>query len=304
MTNQPTGIAPGIYYDLPAEEYHADPALSSSGLKKLLQNPMEYWSTSPLNPDREPVDTVAMKNGRASHCLLLEPHNFNKDFIVLPPVNDIKIESDIWTRLEATEDGKYFKLPETKAAKVVRYTGSKSVISEGDYADMTKAVQVIREHPTLSKLLEGGKPEVSIFWRDEATGIMCRCRFDYLLPRIAFDYKRTINVYLKEKIGYTIADFGYDISAPMYIEGLKNAGLYDADTHLGFVLLFQMGKSPFVPRAVRLDDRIMEMGHSRFRFGLELYKFNIEKYGTAPWSAGYDAVEDMTLEDMPFSYRR
>ncbi len=267
---QPEGKAPGIYYNLPAEEYHSDPALSSSGLKKLLQNPMEYWSTSPLNPDREALDTIALKNGRAAHVLLLEPEKFTEEFIIKEGVQTSKV---------------------------------KGAIGEGDYKDMIKAVEVIRTHPTLSKLISGGRPEVSIFWRDEETGIMCRVRYDYLLPRIGFDFKRTVNVYSKEKLAYAIADYGYDISAPMYIEGLKSTPLYTED-HLGFVLLFQMGKSPFVPRALRLDDRIMQTGHNQFRLGLQLYKENIEKYGSAPWSSGYDAVEDLLLEEMPYRYKQ
>lgn len=271
LNKQPEGIAPGVYYDLPNEEYHADPALSSSGLKSLLKNPMEYWSNSCLNPDREPLDTVALKNGRAAHMLLLEPQNFDNEFVIKKGIKQSKVEG---------------------------------VIGEGDYEDMLKAVKVIKSHPTLSKLIEGGNPEVSIFWKDEETGIMCRCRFDYLLPRIGFDYKRTTDVYSKEKLGYAISDYGYDISAPMYIEGLKNVGLYDEKTHLGFVLLFQMGKPPFVPRALRLDDRIMATGHSKFRLGLQLYKEHIDKYGSSPWSSGYDGVEDILLEEMPYRYKQ
>jgi hypothetical protein len=33
----------GIYLNLPEDDYHADPALSASGIKKLLQSPADYW---------------------------------------------------------------------------------------------------------------------------------------------------------------------------------------------------------------------------------------------------------------------
>ena len=34
---------PGIYFNMPEQEYHADPSLSTSGIKLLLQDPEEYW---------------------------------------------------------------------------------------------------------------------------------------------------------------------------------------------------------------------------------------------------------------------
>jgi hypothetical protein len=49
----------GIYLNLPEDDYHADPALSASGIKKLLQSPADYWFTSVHNPDREDKDTAA-----------------------------------------------------------------------------------------------------------------------------------------------------------------------------------------------------------------------------------------------------
>lgn len=270
MHKQPLGIEAGVYYNMPSEIYHADPALSSSGLKSLLENPREYWDNSPLNPDREPMDTVTLKNSRAFHTMLLEPEKFNSEFTIKPNC---------------------------------KTSGVKGMVGAGDYQDMLNAARAVKASP-LSGLCTGGKPEVSIFWRDAETQIMCRVRFDYLRPNIGFDYKTTTNVYSKEKLGYAVADYGYDISAAMYMDGLKSTNLYNPETHLGFVLLFQTKKRPYTPRALRIEERIMQAGYNEFRRGLWIYKENIEKYGTSPWSSGFDRVEDLALEDMPFKYKQ
>src|SRR5690242_14130853 len=43
--------APGIVFGMPAEEYHRDPSLGSTDLKRLLRSPSDYWWESHLNPD-------------------------------------------------------------------------------------------------------------------------------------------------------------------------------------------------------------------------------------------------------------
>lgn len=268
MSKQPDGIAPGIYYNLSSEEYHADPALSSSGLKLLLKNPLRYWDSSPLNPEREPADTTTLKNSRAFHTMLLEPEKFNSEF-------EIK--------------------PNCKTSSL------KGVVGAGDYQDMLNAVKAIRGDNSVSGLITGGKAEVSIFWRDEETGIMCRVRFDYLRPMIGFDYKTTTDISM-ESIGYAIADYRYDLSAAMYIQGLKQANLYD-DGHLGFVLLFQEKKRPYLAEAVRLGQDIMDRGYNDFRLGLEIYKKNIERYGRDRWWSGVGGVKDLGMEYMPYKYK-
>jgi len=64
---------PGVYFGLPSADYHADPSLGSSDLKRLLQAPAVYWWHSQMNPERQPTpDSPAKKKGRALHKLVLE----------------------------------------------------------------------------------------------------------------------------------------------------------------------------------------------------------------------------------------
>src|SRR5204862_7324383 len=65
--------APGVYFNLPMTDYHADPSLGSTDLKALLVHPACYWQRSHMNPDRrDDGDSPAKKIGRALHALVLE----------------------------------------------------------------------------------------------------------------------------------------------------------------------------------------------------------------------------------------
>ena len=80
MNRQPEGIKEGIYFNLSNEEYHDDPAIGSTDIKKLLKSPTEYWYNSQLNPNRDLTKKQHLKFGSALHCYLMEKHNFNKEF--------------------------------------------------------------------------------------------------------------------------------------------------------------------------------------------------------------------------------
>ena len=62
-----------IVFGMPENEYHAVNALSNSGIKELLVDPLDFWHQSWLNPGREEKETTtAMMFGKAFHALVLE----------------------------------------------------------------------------------------------------------------------------------------------------------------------------------------------------------------------------------------
>jgi hypothetical protein len=77
---------PGVYFGLPAADYHADPSLGSTDIKRLLQAPPVFWFHSWMNPTRPPApDSAARQRGRALHKLVLEgEETFGKAFAEAP----------------------------------------------------------------------------------------------------------------------------------------------------------------------------------------------------------------------------
>jgi hypothetical protein len=69
------------------EQYHADPAISASHLKAVMQSPYHYWSRflDPKRPAMEP--TAAMRLGSLAHCAVLEPDELSKRYSTCLPRN-------------------------------------------------------------------------------------------------------------------------------------------------------------------------------------------------------------------------
>lgn len=76
-------------YEMSNDWYHQQccdgPSLSSTGIRKLLSSPAEFWKNSALNPNYvDEGDKEAFILGRAAHHLLLGEKDFDKHFVVQP----------------------------------------------------------------------------------------------------------------------------------------------------------------------------------------------------------------------------
>lgn len=83
--------APGIYFGMDEEEYHAIPALSSHGIKKMAASPMIFYAGTAWLSERKrrKVDErrdetkVHQTIGKAYHCRIMEgAAEFNRRFVV------------------------------------------------------------------------------------------------------------------------------------------------------------------------------------------------------------------------------
>ena len=73
---------PGIYFDISNEDYHAGDGVSKSQLDMVAKNPalLKWVQAAPEDEEKK----SALDMGTALHCLLLEPGEFDKRFIVSP----------------------------------------------------------------------------------------------------------------------------------------------------------------------------------------------------------------------------
>ena len=153
---QPKGRKPGVYLSIPNDDYHADPAISSTGIKQLLRSPAEYWWNSPLNIHRESEpETPAKKFGQAYHTMILEPQKFHYEVL-----------------------------------KGQKSTTKAGCLGEEEYERIVDMAESINRVPEHAQLFKNGYPEVSVFWRDEETGLMCKVRFDYMRLKWITDLNR------------------------------------------------------------------------------------------------------------------
>ncbi len=268
---------PGIYPDMPAEAYHADPvpggSLSSTGARKLLGPDscpalFKHWIDNPQPYKQE------FSFGQAAHQLVLGAG----PQIVVVDAGDWRTKAAREERDAAHEAGDIPLLPH-------------------EYAVVQAMAARLREHPVAGMLFEPGTgtPEASIFWQDVETGVKCRARLDWLRHRsqsgrvIIPEFKTAISV-APDDLQRVIADREYYCQAAHNISGLQALGLADADAQ--FVFVVQMKSAPYLVTLATPDRFAMQVGHFRMREARRIYAECLE---SGRWPSFSDEVEIMPL---------
>jgi hypothetical protein len=249
----------GIVHGLPAAEYHRGVGLSQSSLKYLRQSPWHYRSVIELPwpewfvEDDDETRKVSQFAGTLCHCATLEPLAFDRRYVVGPDID------------KRTKDWKDF----------VKANADRQVISARQYAVAHAQAAALRAVPDVADILDGGEFELSAYWIDKATGILCRARPDCLnrtfgtpdAPAIMLlDVKTTADA-RKAAVSKTIAHWGYHHQADWYCRGVAQAtGLPVA----GFVFAFVEQTYPFACSVFELDPEAYEVARRENRDALEL----------------------------------
>jgi len=219
------------------EQYHADPAISASHLKAVLQSPHHYWSRY-VNPQRPVVEpTAAMRLGSLVHCAVLEPDELLQRYGVCGPRN--------------TKAGK-------EQSERMATDGIEAVTSS-DMALALSMAAVVREHPYAAALLADGKAEQSFWWDDKATGQRCKCRTDWYQGTTLVDLK-TCQDASPAAFARACATFGYHMQAAHYLNGTF------ADR---FIFIAVEKTYPYAVGVYELDAEAMAFGHEQCRIGLQ-----------------------------------
>jgi len=182
------------------EQYHADPAVSASHLKAIMQSPYHYWARY-VDPDRNPVEpTAAMRLGSLAHCAILEPDELLQRYGVCGARN--------------TKAGK-------EQAAAMEAEGIEAVTSS-DMALALSMAAAVRNHSAAAALLKQGKAEQSFWWDDLPSGMRCKCRPDWYHGSTVVDIKTTTDA-SPQAFARAVATFAYHVQAAHYLAGLHGA---------------------------------------------------------------------------------
>jgi PDDEXK-like domain of unknown function (DUF3799) len=244
-----TGYVPGVY-DIPEADYFADPALSCSGAKLLLPPScpalFKYRQDHPEHKD-------VFDFGSAAHKMVL---GAGPELAVLDYEN--------W---------------QTKASKQAREeardAGATPILA-ADYAKVKAMAEAIRRHPLASHLINpyrDGKPEQSLFWTDEETGIQRRSRVDWLPERgygrfVLADYK-TCDHADPASIAKAVTNYGYLQQEQWYLDGIRALGL---DDNPDFWFVFQEKNAPYLVNVARVKEEDRWIGRARNRDAIEVFR--------------------------------
>lgn len=246
---------PGLVHDLDEADYHADPvpetSLSVSGAKRILECPALFkWERD------NPRTKRAFEFGKAAHAKVL---GTGSQVAVIP--------AEALAKNGATN---------TNAARefIAAAEAEGRVALKPDEAAVVDAMaEQLASHPLAGDLLtRSGTPEVSLFWRDEATKVMLRGRADWLTTWLdgrpcVVDYKTTARTADPARFGWEARDFNYHMQDSWYREGLD---LLTGEPHL-FLFIVQSKTAPYLVSVVELDADAREVGAQRNRVARATY---------------------------------
>ncbi|GGW41090.1 PD-(D/E)XK nuclease-like domain-containing protein [Streptomyces xantholiticus] len=267
----PAITEPGIY-QMTNEEYHSHRyALSSSGARKLL--PPSCPALFRWEQENQPAPKKTFDLGNAAHRLVLGEG-----------ADLVRIDADKWT---------------TNAVKAevaaVRAEGG-IPLKPDEYQQVHDMADALRRHPVASLLFDpaSGRPEQSLFWRDEQTGIMRRARLDWLPdPRsgrlIIPDYK-TCRSAEPAALARSVDEHGYHQQDDWYRAGAKALGL--ADDTAAFVFVCQEKTAPYLVTVVEMDATARRIGAARNRRAIETYARCLE---SGHWPGYSEEIEYLSL---------
>lgn len=251
------------------EEYRKHEGVSRSELFTILNKTPHHYKYMKEHPT-EP--TNAMIFGSAAHKFILEREDFSKEYAVAPVVD------------RRTKEGK------ERYNQFITESEGKIVINQEDYFKILEMAMAIDSYPDAKTFLTGSC-EQSFFWRDEATGEMCKIRPDCLTTvagkKYIVDYKTTDSCQ-DGHFERSAKKYGYQMQAGMYREGMFE-NTFD---EYGFVFVAQEKTAPYAVRIYICSDGYMDEGFTQFREALGIYA---ECKYTDNWY-GYEGCYNVTTE--------
>lgn len=232
-----TKMRTGAYPNLTNDEYHSGPGVSSTMLKVLAQSPLHFEAAYVAKNRRMRREKGVFSLGSAIHAAILEPERFAAEYVREPSADDLRgalLSADDY---KAAAKAHGLKVSGTKAelraalitagADVVFHddayaalVNGRNALSAGDMETCVAIAASLRSHPSAKTLFSKGLAEQSFYWEDPETGILCRCRTDWLTPGAIVDVKSTIDA-SPAGFGRSVWNYRYWVSAAFYVDGVK-----------------------------------------------------------------------------------
>lgn len=211
---------PGVYESVPFVVYAAWDAVNIGALRAMAASPLACRDAL----DSPAKATPAMGKGAVLHACMLEPSRIDTDFVP-PPGRMVRNQwkeytrsAKSWRKYEAANPGKL-------------------ILADADREAVRAMLDKIRRHKYACGALfdPARKTEVSVVWRDEATGVACKSRPDVVLPGALPDLKTTeISPVSERWLGRYADNLGWYHRASWYERGWRIAT--KADLPVWFIL--------------------------------------------------------------------
>jgi len=335
----------GIYFNMSEAEYHSLPFFSRSFAEEVLCD-LEEAKHRLTNPIEQ---TEAMNLGTAIHSAILEPEIFDELYVRYPNFDDfsgkkiLKGCDDLAEYLASVGEKKTGKKEELIARakpfldpeKFVIWdemiadfmedvkTHGKRIINNEDFQTLAGIRASLSKRPAVKEIFSKGFAEVTLIWRDEETGIMCKCRLDYLRPEAIADVK-TFSLKSKGKPLYEIMcreiiNNKYNLQFVIYHQALEavikkirgnKAKAYGEvskewmDKFLEhstkqFFIAFVRTAAPYQIKAIELEKGVAGAGaNAYYQVANDIWRLTLNKFKRALDSGDWSEKEVETLDDV------
>lgn len=215
-------FAPGIYFNLEEDSYHADEAFGSTDIRRLARDPRSAWWESRFNQMRDDEDDdekgaakEAKVIGKATHAAVLEGREALEE------------------RFAPTFHKGNVKAGKDERAAII--ASGKEPIKFKRWKRIQLAASIIRNDPEVGEAFTNTiATELSVFWVCSRSGMRKKARFDAVKPRSIVDFKTITNrddIPFEELCKRHIGRYGYYTQAECYkdaweqIPGMIDSGL-------------------------------------------------------------------------------
>lgn len=247
-------MTPGIYENLPFEQYLQIEAISNSRLGLMGKSPLHYRTCAA--PDEKSKPLVL---GQLVHCGRLEPMSIAERYAVQP---DYHLDAENVTDSGKPSQSKATRWCRDKCDQFAEANRDKDIVSREWYAEAKQIVDAVCRCDEANALLNAPGPcELTLVWHDDETGLPCKARMDKAAPALGkfADLKTTADI---GKFQRAIVNYGYHRQMAHYQEGwavLRGGELLEP------WLIPVEKKEPFCAMAAPLDEEALMAGYQQRR---------------------------------------
>jgi hypothetical protein len=249
VTVEPGDIEPGIYFDVPFEEYLAWPLINNTLLTHAVRS-MAHLRVAEQSPLDQPTDS--MRLGSLIHSGVLEPDSL----IVMPRFEDEIRRKDgrEYANPKATSEYKQ-RVADFESANV-----GKRIVSAVEFESIAGIRESLSRHERAAEHLDEGPVEVSIVWDDPDSGIRCKGRLDKWCEqnRRIVDLKTTRDASDFER---SLLKYGYHRQAAFYSDGMS---ILTGHVH-EFAIVAVETEPPYCVRGAPVSTNALDSGRKEYR---------------------------------------
>lgn len=257
----------GIFYNLEANEYFADPALGSTSIKNLSDPDLSMAEVHQMITVNE--HKKVYEAGTLGHALILEGSLDNL-------IERVPFDS--------------YRTKDAREARDAAYAAGLIPVNDSEVETVLEPVGRMRDavmtHSIAGPLFNGHEPEVSAFW--EQDGVPMKARFD------AYHQKRGLIVDLKclasarpSEVQKAISNFGYWIQRRHYLNGAAAVTGFEPD----WLFVVVQKTEPYTVSVHRMNPNVDPLAQARIDYAVRRYR---EASMTGIWP-GYNQIFEQGL---------